>query len=149
MMKTLNPDFKRTIQERLQRQSFLNELGFEITNIAEGLITGQLILQARHLQHNGFVHGGVTATVSDTVAGLAALSLVPAGHHVVTAELKISYFHPGQGEVLEARGWVLKQGRKLNFCEAEVFCKKGSAPALLIAKASATMAILHPEEVEK
>ena len=149
MIKTLNPDFKRTIQERLQRQSFMTELGFVITNIAEGAITGQLILQPRHFQHNGFVHGGVTATVSDTVAGLAALSLVPAGFHVVTAELKVSYFNPGVGEVLSARGWVLKQGRKLNFCEAEVFCMKGDAPAVLIAKASATMAILHPEEVQK
>jgi uncharacterized protein (TIGR00369 family) len=147
MIKTQNPDFRMTIQERLQRQSFMNYIGFEITNIAEGAITGQLNLQPQHRQQKGFVHGGLTATIADIVAGFAALSLVPADHHVVTVELKVSYLNPGVGDKITARGWVLKQGQKLNFCEAEVFCIKDSEPAVLIAKASATMATINPAEV--
>jgi uncharacterized protein (TIGR00369 family) len=149
MIKTHNPDFAATVQERLQRQSFMNYIGFEVTNIAEGAITGQLILQPEHRQHRGFVHGGVTATIADVVMGFASLSLVPQGHQVVTVELKVSYLNPGVGDKILAHGWVLKQGQKLNFCEAEVFCITGADAPILIAKASATMATIDPEEVEK
>ncbi len=147
MIKTFNPDFKNTILQKLERQTFMKHLGFRITNIAEGLIEGELNLQEEHKQHKGFVHGGVTATVADIVAGFAAVSLVPPGYHVVTVELKISYLNPGVGNKIIAKGWVLKQGRKLNFCEAEVFCKEEGSEPILIAKASATMASISPDDL--
>lgn len=77
------------------------------------------------------------------------VSLVPKGHHVVTAEIKVSYFHPGVGDKLLAKGYVLKQGRKLNFCEAEVYVVNGSQEPLLIAKASASMANIAPDELKR
>lgn len=146
MIKTYNPDFKNTILEKLERQTFMKYIGFEITNIAEGKIEGELNLQEHHKQHKGFVHGGLTATLADIVAGFAAVSLVPKTHHVVTVELKIAYLNPGTGSKLKAKGWVLKQGRKLNFCEAEVFSIKENHEPILIAKASATMATISPED---
>lgn len=149
MIKTLNPDFAATVQQRLQGQSFMHHIGFEITNIAEGAITGQLILRPEHRQHRGFVHGGVTATIADVVMGFSSLTLVPRHHQVVTVELKVSYLNPGVGDKVLARGWVLKQGQKLNFCEAELFCIKEAEAPVLIAKASATMATIDPEEVQK
>ena len=57
----------------------------------------------------------------------------------MTADLQISYLHPGVGQRISAIGWVLKPGRRLHFCEAEVWCDD-----LLIAKASATMAVIEP-----
>ena len=149
MIKTFNPDFKNTINEKLGRQFFMQSLGFKITDISEGKIEGELELQQMHKQHKGFVHGGVIATVSDVVMGFAAVSLVPQDHHVVTVELKTSYLNPGLGEKLFAKGWVLKQGRKLNFCEAEVYSVSAGKEPFLIAKASATMATLSPEDVKR
>ena len=149
MIKTYNPDFKNTINEKLERQFFMQLLGFKVTKIEEGIIEGEVILQDAHKQHKGFVHGGVIATVADIVAGFAAVSLVPKDHHVVTVELKTSYLNPGLGEKLFAKGWVLKQGRKLNFCEAEVYSISGKNEPVLIAKASATMATLTPEDLKR
>jgi len=148
MIKTFNPDFKNTILEKLNQPSFLNYVGFIFTNIAEGKIEGELVLEDYHKQSQGFMHGGLTATLADTVAGYAAVTLIPKDHHVVTVELKISYFYPGLGPKIMARGWVLKQGKKLNFCEAEVFSIKEEEEPLLIAKASVTMATIHPEDTK-
>jgi uncharacterized protein (TIGR00369 family) len=108
-----------------------------------------LILRPEHRQHSGFVHGGVTATLADVVMGFASLSLVPRGHQVMTVELKVSYLNPGVGDRVLAHGWVLKQGQKLNFCEAELFCIKEADEPVLIAKASATMATIDPAAVQK
>ncbi|KAA3437985.1 PaaI family thioesterase [Rufibacter hautae] len=144
MLKTFNPDFTNTVKEKLQRQFYMHLLGFEIKTIEIGLIEGTLPLEEKHKQHKGFAHGGVIATIADVVMGFAAVTLVPAQQHVVTSNLNISYLNPGVGTALFARGWVLKQGRRLNFCEAEIFSIDGSGQKNLVAKASATMAILAP-----
>ncbi len=121
-------------------------LGFTIETIEIGLIEGRLQLEEKHKQHKGFAHGGVIATIADIVMGFAAVSLVPKEHHVVTADLRVSYLNPGVGEALFAKGWVLKQGRKLNFCEAEIFSIDGQGQQTLIAKASSTMATIQPHD---
>ncbi|RNI27471.1 PaaI family thioesterase [Rufibacter immobilis] len=144
MLKTYNPEFKDTVKEKLQRQFYMHLLGFEIETVEIGLVEGQLTLEEKHKQNKGFAHGGVIATLADIVMGFAVVTLVPADQHVVTADLKISFLNPGVGTALFARGWVLKQGRKLNFCEAEIFSIDGQGERKLIAKASATMATLAP-----
>jgi uncharacterized protein (TIGR00369 family) len=148
MIQTFNPDFKADIKEKLERQEFMKLMGFQVTKIEVGRVEGEMLLEQKHKQHKGFAHGGVIATLADIVAGFAAVSLVPKNHHVVTAEIKVSYFHPGVGDKLLAKGFVLKQGRKLNFCEAEVYVVKGDQEPLLIAKASASMANITPEDLE-
>lgn len=149
MIQSYNPDFRADIKEKLERQEFMKLMGFEVTKIEVGRVEGELVFEQKHKQHKGFAHGGVIATLADIVAGFAAVSLVPKGHHVVTAEIKVSYFHPGVGDKLLAKGYVLKQGRKLNFCEAEVYVVKGSQEPLLIAKASASMANIAPDELKR
>lgn len=149
MIKTFNPDFEQDIREKLERQEFMKLLGFNITKIEIGSIEGELVLQDIHRQHLGFSHGGVIATLADIVAGFAASTLVPKGHHIVTAELKVSYFHPGVGEKLIAKGNVIKPGRKLYFCEAEIYVLKEKNAPLLIAKASTTMASITPADNQR
>ena len=132
-------DLETRIRRKLTRQHFMHLLGADLTLITPGRVEAELLLAQVHQQQRGFVHGGVTATLADLVAGFAATTLVPDDHGVVTADLRISYLHPGIGQRLRAVGWVLKPGRRLHFCEAEVWCDE-----LLIAKASATMAVIEP-----
>ncbi|MCA8831033.1 PaaI family thioesterase [Hymenobacter pini] len=127
------------IRRKLTRQHFMHHIGADLTLIEKGRVEAELTLQQQHTQHVGFAHGGLVATMADLVAGFAAVTLVPEGTGVVTAELKTSYLHPGIGQRLRAVGWVLKAGRRLHFCEAEVWCDE-----LLIAKATATMAVVEP-----
>ncbi|TGE06521.1 PaaI family thioesterase [Hymenobacter fodinae] len=127
------------IRRRLTRQHFMHLIGADLTVIESGRVEAELLLQQQHQQHSGFAHGGLVATMADLAAGFAAVTLVPEGLGVVTVELKTSYLHPGVGKKLRAVGWVLKAGRRLHFCEAEVWCDEQ-----LIAKASATMAVTKP-----
>ncbi|WP_162054801.1 PaaI family thioesterase [Pontibacter pamirensis] len=149
MIKTFNPDFKQDIREKLARQGFMKLTGFNITKIEVGSIEGELTMEDQHLQQMGFAHGGLIATVADIVAGFAAASLVPKGHSVVTAELKVSYLNPGVGEKLWAKGYVIKSGRRLSFCEAEVYVIKEDHEPLLIAKATTTMATITPGDIKR
>jgi len=140
-MKPMNPDFKQRIEKHLIKQEFMHHIGFKLDLIEAGKVEGRMNLKEIHLQQAGLVHGGVIATVADIVAGFSAYSLVGVDEKVVTGKLKVSYLRPAKGEILWAKGWVLKQGRKINFCEAEVYVLNGNEPKL-IAKATTSMIII-------
>ena len=126
------------IREKLKGQHFMHLIGADLTRIEPGRVEAALTLGRQHQQQLGFAHGGLVATLADLAAGFAAVTLVPEGVGVVTADLKMSYLNPGVGQRIRAVGWVLKAGRRLHFCEAEVWCDD-----VLIAKASATMAVVE------
>jgi uncharacterized protein (TIGR00369 family) len=132
-------DLTTRIREKLKRQYFMHLIGADLTRIEPGRVEAELDLGQQHQQQRGFAHGGLVATMADLAAGFAAITLVPEGFGVVTSDLKVSYLNPGVGSRIKAIGWVLKAGRRLHFCEAEVWCDN-----VLIAKASATMAVIEP-----
>ena len=141
-------DFVQMVREKIGGNHFTNFIGFTIHTIEAGYIEGSLELQQHHLQQMEFVHGGVTATVSDIVAGFAAFTLVKKGQGVVTVEMKVSYFNPGKGSKLTAKGQVVKAGSRLHFCESELWVENNGL-LTMIAKASATMAIINPEDIKR
>jgi uncharacterized protein (TIGR00369 family) len=138
---------KERIQGYLKNQYFMSHIGFMINKVEWGRIEGNLELKNIHKQQKGFAHGGLIATLADIVSGFAAYTVVSPEIHVVTAELKISYLNPGVGESLHAIGWVLKSGKKINFCEAEIY-SENQGKRTLIAKSSATMANVFPDDYQ-
>lgn len=133
-----NPNFRERIKDQLTRQNFMHHMNFDLYLIEAGHMEGELEVDPIHFQQDGFVHGGVIATIADIVAGFSAVSLVAEDQKVVTGEIKVSYFARGDGEKLKAIGRVVKPGKRLNFCEAEVFSvSKGEEK--LIAKATTSM----------
>lgn len=138
---TQNPDFANTIHEKLKGQHFMHHIGAHLTIIEKGYIEAELKMEQHHLQQAGFTHGGVTATLCDLVTGFAAFSLVALGEAVVTADLNVQYFNPGDGERLIAKGWVLKPGNMLHFCEGEVWIDK-QGKLTQIAHCTAIMAVV-------
>ena len=119
---------------------FMVDLGVEPTAVSAGRITTQLPLASRHLQHTGQAHAGVMAALADHSMGAAAQTLAPAGHWILTAELKTSLMRAGKGERLVCEAVVLKAGRTLSFTEAEVYAES-LGQRTLVMKASATMAV--------
>ncbi|WP_375419239.1 PaaI family thioesterase [uncultured Hymenobacter sp.] len=132
-------DLEARIRRKLLGQHFMHLIGADLTSIAPGRVEAELALAQQHQQQRGFAHGGLVATMADLVAGFAAVTLIPDTYGLVTSDLKVSYLNPGVGNRIKAIGWVLKAGRRLHFCEAEVWCDD-----VLIAKATATMVVLEP-----
>lgn len=146
--KPLNPEFADMVRNRIGGNHFMNHIGFRIHTIEAGLIEGEMDLQDEHLQQMGFLHGGVTATVADIVSGFAAYSLVDEGQGVVTSDLKVSFLNPGASRKLYARGYVIKAGSRMHFCEAELWMMHENT-RIDIAKASSTMVVVIPAEMQE
>ncbi len=140
-MESCNPKFKKYTELMIGKNQFIKWLGFAITKIEAGYLEGELKFQEMHQQQNGWLHGGVSATLLDMIQGFASYSLVEEGQKVFTVEAKISYFNPGTAEIFFVRGGVVKPGKRFHFCEAEVYYLK-EKDEVIVAKGSATMAIV-------
>ncbi|HEY3467763.1 MAG TPA: PaaI family thioesterase [Amycolatopsis sp.] len=84
----------------------------------------------------GMVHGGVAATMLDSVVGCAVHTTLPAGVGYSSVELKVNYLraiHAGRGEI-RATGRVVKEGSRIAFAEGEIRDVDGK----LLATASGT-----------
>jgi uncharacterized protein (TIGR00369 family) len=123
-------------------------LGMELPSIELGRVLAKLEAKNDHQQQNGLFHGGVISTAADVAMGFAAMTLVAPADMVVTGEMKVSFLNPGLGTHIESVGTVLKPGRRVNFCEAEVYAIEGNDRSL-IAKASSSMIIISELDLQR
>ena len=126
-----NPDFEAVVQESFGRQSFMATLGVRLTHLAPGAVDLTLPFSPDLCQQNGYLHAGALASVADSANGYAAFTLAPADTDVLAVEFKINLLAPARGTSFVARGRVLRPGRTLTVCLAEVFAEDGAAPALV------------------
>ena len=107
-------------------QGIMAHLGALLVRVEPGICEIELPYRQELSQQDGFFHAGAVVTVADSAAGYAAFSLMPAGHRVLTVELKVNLMAPARGERIVARGRVRKAGRTLSVVETEVTAHAGA-----------------------
>ncbi|MDP9164513.1 MAG: PaaI family thioesterase [Actinomycetota bacterium] len=118
-------------------------LGFEIRSVEEGAVTFTLTPGEQHYNPIGMVHGGVAATLLDTVTGCAVHTLLPAGVGYTTLEISVRYQRAitiDTGTVV-ATGSVLHSGRRTATAEGRLVAE---ATGKLLATATSTLLIVTP-----
>lgn len=136
-----NPEFAATVRESFSRQTIMAAFGAELAETSPGLVRITYRRNEAMLQQHGFMHARAGTSVTDSACGYAALTLAPAGHEVLTVELKINFLKPADGEDFEAIGTVIKAGRTIAVTEGELWQNDGRE---LIAKMQATMIYVAP-----
>ena len=118
-------------------------LGLRFDEVAEGSITASLDTRPDFANPLGIVHGGIAATLLDTVMGCAVHTTLPAGVGYTTLELKINYVRAARtdGQTLTGTGGVIHSGRRVATAEGRVVDEKGK----LMAHATTTCLIMGPE----
>jgi len=113
------------IRTSFAAQAMMTTLGAEISGIAGGRVTIAAPILPGSRQQHGYAHAALTFALGDSAAGYAALTVMPEGHEVLTAEMKINLLAPAKGDRLVAEGRVEKAGRRLIVVSAEVFAETG------------------------
>ncbi|OWJ75577.1 PaaI family thioesterase [Haematobacter genomosp. 1] len=123
-MDTATEPLESRIRASFARQSMLATLKATLDEVAEGrcVISAPLLPETR--QQHGAGHAGATFTLVDTAAGYAALTLIPPGTEVMTAEMKINLLSPAIGDRLIATGEVVRAGRRLIVVRGEVVAEE-------------------------
>lgn len=115
-----DPDFQARVRNSFARQGIMGHIGAEMIEVGPGHCEIRLPYGEHVSQQHGFFHGGIVATIADSAAGYAGLSLMPTGTGVLTVEFKINLVAPADGDLLIARGSVVRPGRTLTVSRAEV-----------------------------
>ena len=127
MAKSFIPKFDgyaQRVRQSLREQPFMARmLRAEATRIEPGTVEISVPVHAEIHQPHGNVHGIIASAVADSAAGYAAQTLLPEGYDVVTVEYKINYLAPGVGEKIIAVGQVIRAGRTLSVCSADIFAE--------------------------
>ncbi|MET3698115.1 uncharacterized protein (TIGR00369 family) [Bacillus oleivorans] len=84
------------------------------------------------------VHGGITATVLDTVMGTYAFHLIPEDKAAVTSEMHIHFLAKGEGETVTAKATCIHKGNTRLVMEGKAFRDDGT----LMGHATATFHII-------
>ena len=137
-----NPNYRTVVESYVEAQDYLGLIGVELARINPGSVDYRVPFRPDLGQQNGFFHGGVIGGIAEAVMGAAACTLVEAGHNVVGAEYKLNLLAPGLGPCLLARGTVVKPGRSLIVCRADVFVETTEGEKRLCAIAQGTMAVV-------
>jgi uncharacterized protein (TIGR00369 family) len=89
-------------------------------------------------QPAGVWHGGVIATMLDTVVVPAIGSGYDEPRELFTIDIQLRFLAPIRDESATVEGWVVRRGRSIVFCDAEVQSESGivAATATLVYKVS-------------
>jgi len=119
-----NPAYAARVQASFDRQKVMALLGAKLIRLAPGECEIHLPFKPELTQQHGYFHGGIIGTIADSAGGYAAFTLMPPDSSVLTVEYKMNLLAPGDGDLLIARGRVLKSGRTLVVAQVDAFVLK-------------------------
>ncbi|WP_296765525.1 PaaI family thioesterase [Sediminimonas sp.] len=132
-------DMDARIRRSFAAQSMMETLGAELIEIAPGRVVIEAPILPSVRQQHGAAHAGLSFSIGDSAAGYAALTLLPPGSEVMTAEIKINLLAPATGALLVATGRVVKPGRRLVVVAAEVHARDATGDMRQVALLQGTM----------
>lgn len=100
-------------------------MGFEFVREGEDAPYIALAIEEKHRQGNGVVHGSVIHGLLDTIMGMQCFR-ANGRKPCATAEISVRYLEPVFDGRLEARGRVIKLGKRL--CTLEATVSRDGAP---------------------
>jgi uncharacterized protein (TIGR00369 family) len=115
-----DPLFESRVRASFERQHFMATIGARLLRVEPGEVDVEIAMRDDLVQQHGFLHAGVLASAADSACGYAALSLMPAGAAVLSIEFKTNLLAPATGDRIVARGRVIRAGRTVTVCWADV-----------------------------
>jgi uncharacterized protein (TIGR00369 family) len=113
------------VEAKLLRGPFHQWLGLKVLEVGDGTITIQATWRPEWVVNAdaGYTHGGILATLVDLTADWALVSQT--GRGVPTVDMRVDYHRPAMQHDLTCKGRMVKSGKALAVCEAEILDPDG------------------------
>jgi uncharacterized protein (TIGR00369 family) len=125
-------EFLRAIRDgKLPAPPIAALMGFHPVEVGEGFVVFEGTPDESVYNPIGMVHGGYVCTLADTVAACAVHTTLPAGVGYTSIDLNVSYTRriTSESGTLRAVGTIVKPGRRVAFCKAEILDRAGKVVA--------------------
>lgn len=136
-----DPNFDARVRASFGRQRLMTTIGALVDEVAPGRVVLRLPFREDLTQQHGFLHAGTIAALADSACGYAALTLMPSDAGVLSVEFKINMLAPAKGDAIVARAEVVRAGRTIMVCRADVVSVLGAAEKLVAAMQGTMMVV--------
>jgi uncharacterized protein (TIGR00369 family) len=139
-------DFMRAIIEHKSGTTpFMATVGFTTVAAKEGYVEMECALGEHLYNPLGVVHGGVAATLLDSVAGCAVHTLLPVGTGYTSLDLSVHYLRPMTSDLgsVRAVGTAINRGRRTALSTAEIRDNAGR----VLAHATSSCLLFDPSDI--
>ena len=113
------------------RQGFLHAVGASLRVLEPGHAELRMPFGPGVAQQHGFFHGAMIGAAGDVACGYAALSVLPPGSSVLAVDYAVHFLEPANGDELIARGRLLRAGKRLLTCQADILVVRDGAEHLV------------------
>lgn len=141
MTASRDPNFESRVRASFGKQRLMRTIGAVLEEVAPGRVSIRLPFREDLTQQHGFLHAGTIAAVADSACGYAALTLMPADAAVLSIEFKVNMLAPAKGDSIVARANVIRPGRSIMVCRADVHAVSGSEEKLVAAMQGTMMVV--------
>ncbi|HEY2379201.1 MAG TPA: PaaI family thioesterase [Gemmatimonadaceae bacterium] len=138
-------EYETKVRLSFGAQRVMATIGATLGTVAPGAVDIVVPFRDDLTQQDGFVHAGIVAAVADSACGYAAHTLMPPGARVLSIEFKLNLLAPAVGERLEARGRVIRAGRTITVCHADVAAITGTDEKLVATMTGTLMTLASGE----
>lgn len=134
------------IQKGLDEMPYLRWLGVRIVNVKRGRVLIEMPVREEMLQVAGLLHGGVVASLIDVACALSAMSSLKQFHEIRTIEMKVNFFRPVRGGIIQTMADCIHVGKRTAVTVARV---REKTERVKTAYGITTFAIIHDSSHEK
>lgn len=108
------------VNEMMERGGVVKDLGIEFVALEPDEVVATMPVDGRHHQPLGFLHGGVSVTLAESVATVGAWLNCPPGKGAFGSEINASHLRPKRSGTLTAVGRPLHKGRSSQVWQVEI-----------------------------
>lgn len=105
---------------QLNAQCAVAHLGIEFTAQGENWLEATMPVDHRTTQPMGFLHGGISAALAETVGSMAGFCCVDKTQAVVGLEINASHLRPVQKGKVIARATPIRLGKTTQFWQIDI-----------------------------
>ncbi|MHA1718354.1 MAG: PaaI family thioesterase [Promethearchaeota archaeon] len=125
------------ISHNIPKSPLTSWINAHITDVVPGEVHMQFIVTPKLINPAGVLHGGIQCAILDEVIGMTGASL-DMDQFLYAIDLKVDYLRKARlGQTLNVKGKIIKLGRNIVNCTAEIYTKD----CKLIAQAKSNLII--------
>ena len=143
-MKRFNSEYLEAVTDRVNACPYFTLLSMEVKDLGWGESLLEVVVQEKHLQPFGMVHGGVYSSLVDAAAFWAVYPQIDEDVGMTTVEMKLNYLAPALNSYMIARGKGIKVGKTLCLGEASIEDENGK----LLVYGTETMMIIKDMKLQ-
>lgn len=112
--------------KELHSQGLVDSLGIDIITLEKGYVTATMPVDERTRQPFGYLHGGASVALAETVASIGAYQLIDQEtQNCFGLEINANHVRSKRDGIVTAEGKILHQGRTTQIWEIQIKDENG------------------------